>query len=467
MIKNKLSSVVFLLVTVIVFINVLQFLWVYHSYKTTKDQYKDLLNRALHVAALDYTQWKVRVYEDYLEKNTEVIVSPPPKEAASGSAKITRKPSAAKTFSFTTTIKTLPDQYKRLYKAEHRDPYAFEARLFDSLFKRQLVKNDIRASFIIDTFQLKDDLGTVANHAVLHNKYPVQTESIRLNVFSKLGIRASVKNYPQYILKNILFILVLSLLAIIAANLFLFYTLKKTSKEKKSREIRDDFLSNITHEIKTPIAIINSAIDTLLYHTGLDNKEKAMKYLHTSKKEIQHLNNMVDTLMDAAIDKELPIGQLGSIDIIQLVNTILDKYTLLYGSEISINYTPLENKKKVAIDQLHFPNALNNIIENAIKYSDKPARIEITSSVTEEVCEISIKDNGVGIPARYQDVIFEKFFRVPDSSYRQGYGLGLYYTKKVVESHKGIIAVQSRTGAGTEFIIKIPVAHDKNITTGR
>ena len=247
----------------------------------------------------------------------------------------------------------------------------------------------------------------------------------------------------------------------ILSIIFLYYkTVKILIRQKKVAEIKNDLINNITHEFKTPISTIAIAAEAL-QEPGL-NKDKAAidKYSSMIEEENDRLKNMVDSLLNTAL---LDNGEYSlekrEIDIHTLIQNLVSRNKLrLETANAEIILELFADNHQVIADQHHFTNIVNNIIDNAIKYSGEQPLIKISSVNTNDGISISISDNGIGIDKHQQKKIFDTFYRVPTGNIQdvRGYGIGLSYVKKLVKAHDGTITVVSKLNKGTTFNLYLP-----------
>jgi len=234
----------------------------------------------------------------------------------------------------------------------------------------------------------------------------------------------------------------------------LFYLLKIIKKQKELAEIKNDLISNITHEFKTPIATISTAIEAIENFNVIDDKAKTKKYLSMSNIQLKKLHQMVEKLLETAtLDSENLMLKKDTIDIVELINKITTKHQLL--TEKKITFSSNITDKTITVDAFHFENAISNLIDNAIKYGGE--KIEINFNVILNSIEILIADNGTGIEKNQEDKIFDKFYRIQKGNKHdvKGFGIGLYYTKKIIEKHQGVIQLTSNN-QNTIFKIILP-----------
>lgn len=232
-------------------------------------------------------------------------------------------------------------------------------------------------------------------------------------------------------------------------------------KQKNTNEMKNDFINNMTHEFKTPIASISLA-SQMLQDEGVGKTPATLQYISKIiHDETKRLSLQVEKVLQMAMfEKEKSTLKLTEIQINGLLKDIASTFALKVtktGGEIT---TYLNAKYDMAlIDEVHFTNIIYNLMDNALKYSDKPLLLKIlTTNNKENNLVIEVEDNGIGIKKEYQKRIFEKFYRVPTGNLHnvKGFGMGLAYVKKIVTDHKGTIRVESEPNIGTKFTIIIP-----------
>lgn len=242
---------------------------------------------------------------------------------------------------------------------------------------------------------------------------------------------------------------------------FFAYTLFVIFKQKRLSDIQRDFINNMTHEFKTPIATIAVSTDLITNPKIFDNKDKLLNYAHIIKNQNTRLKNQIEKVLQMAkMEKEKLKLNKEAIDLHELIVETIESFTLRRSEETEIK-TKLSLEAQnpfIEADSVHLTNIIYNLLDNAIKYTETTPLIQITTK-TENNCVIfSIQDNGIGISKEYQRKIFDKFFRVPTGNVHnvKGFGLGLNYVKVVVRAHKWKIDLNSDLGKGSKFSIKIP-----------
>jgi signal transduction histidine kinase len=263
-----------------------------------------------------------------------------------------------------------------------------------------------------------------------------------------------------WVANKIMYKAVISVLLILVLVFSFRYLIKIIKQQKQLAEIKDDFIDNLTHEFKTPIATISAAIEGMQKFNALDDKEKTNRYLEISKNELTRLNDMVTKLLNISVyDKNNLTLTLHNIDMAGLFDEIvsMEKFRAIKPVKFTVDID--DSVKQIPADPLHFKNALINLVDNAVKYSKESVSINISGTKEKGFARFSVKDNGIGIPSTEIKNVFEKFYRVPtgDMHNIKGSGLGLSYVRSVIEAHGGSISVNSEINVQTEFIISIPL----------
>jgi two-component system, OmpR family, phosphate regulon sensor histidine kinase PhoR len=242
-----------------------------------------------------------------------------------------------------------------------------------------------------------------------------------------------------------------------------FYVLyKNLLAQQRLMELKNDFISNVTHELKTPVATVSVAIEALRNFNAMDDRKKSAEYLEIAKNELDRLTLMTDKILKTTVfENQGILVENERVDMNTLLLHVLNSLKLLMNNRRIIHsYTKEGDVFTVIGSGAHLTNVLYNLIDNALKYSQDGSKLEITLRERENDVVLSIKDEGIGIPEEYREKIFEKFFRVPTGDVHnvKGYGLGLSYVMSVIKSHNGSIGVESAEGIGSKFIITLPRA---------
>ena len=254
-------------------------------------------------------------------------------------------------------------------------------------------------------------------------------------------------------------ILLSTLLIIIVLSYAFYFLIKTVIRQRTLEEMKTDFVNNITHELKTPIAAAYSATDTLLNFKQGDDKEKRDKYLRMCLEQLSHLSGLVEQILSMSMErrKSLALNK-EDIEIKPLISNVIEQHNLKAVKDVEYTVSVLPENLTVCADRIHFHNILSNLIDNAIKYSPDKAVVELDVFKEAESVVISVKDRGMGISSENLNHIFKQFYRVPHGNIHnvKGYGLGLFYVKSMVEKHNGEITVESSLNRGSTFTIKMP-----------
>lgn len=249
-------------------------------------------------------------------------------------------------------------------------------------------------------------------------------------------------------------------LIVLLVFLFFGFSLSIILKQKKLSEVKNDFINNMTHELKTPIATIGLSSETLLKNDFSSDPEKVKRYASIIHKENKRLENQVERVLNVAkLDKEHVVLKKSTISIHELLEEVRDNFEFNQeekGGTITLSMDAVDDS--IRADEVHISNVLFNLIDNAIKYTTETPLIKIRTRNESKYLVIEIEDNGIGIKREDLSQIFEKFFRVHTGNRHdvKGFGLGLYYVKLIIESHKGKVEVKSTMDKGTTFIISLP-----------
>lgn len=237
----------------------------------------------------------------------------------------------------------------------------------------------------------------------------------------------------------------------------MFYLLHIINNQKQLSEIKNDLISNITHEFKTPIATISVALESLQNFGGLENPKKTKLYLDTSTQQLSKLQLMVEKLLEtAALDKREYELDLHNINISNLLEKTVRKQQHLhtnYQYHLNISSPNIYYK----VDEFHFENALNNLLDNAVKYGNSQVFIDLKHKNNE--ITLTISDDGNGMKKQHKNKVFEQFYRIPTGNTHtiKGFGIGLYYCKSIIEKTGGTIRIEGLKN--NTFTIKLPHEH--------
>ncbi|MES2811001.1 MAG: HAMP domain-containing sensor histidine kinase [Bacteroidota bacterium] len=266
-----------------------------------------------------------------------------------------------------------------------------------------------------------------------------------------------------FLISDLVGIAILAMLFTTIIIVAYYSALKQLNTQRHISEIKTDFINNMTHEFKTPIATINLALDAIKNPKVIDDKEKVHRYLQMIKEENKRMHAQVENVLRISkLEKrELDIKK-ENCNINDIIEEAIEHVSLIVEDREGVIKTNLKAPKtSVLLNDVHFTNVLVNILENAVKYSLEKPVIDISTENIKNFILIKVKDNGLGISKIAQKKIFDKFYRehTGDIHNVKGHGLGLAYVKRIVDDHHGEVMVESEKGKGSTFIIKLPLIY--------
>ncbi|PRX57820.1 sensor histidine kinase [Flagellimonas meridianipacifica] len=304
----------------------------------------------------------------------------------------------------------------------------------DSLLNQDLKQKEIDLAYQLNHFEDDSLLNSFSRGNA--KKYAITTVSKSNYLLDYQKLELKHNNPVLSVLKKSLMGIVLSFLLSGCIVYSLFYLLRTIKKQKQLSEIKNDLISNITHEFKTPIATVSTAIEGIKNFNALRDTQKTEKYLEISQQQLKKLNSMVEKLLETAtLDNDRIELEKEPHDLVALLDNVLDRLKLITDKELAFKSN--SNKLIKEIDAFHFENVITNLLDNAVKYGGN--RIELALNSTIDQIEITVSDDGKGIPKQQRDKIFDKFYRIPMGNRHdvKGFGIGLYYSKKIIEKHAG------------------------------
>lgn len=254
---------------------------------------------------------------------------------------------------------------------------------------------------------------------------------------------------------------VASSVLILLVVVFFSYAIAIILRQKRLSEVKTDFINNMTHELKTPISTIAISSEMLLRDDVKNDEERRNQYATIIRHENDRLKNQVERVLQVAtLSPEALKVQREPIDMHEVIQEALAALEVhLEDREGKIGRQLQAKEVWVNGDRVHLTNLVHNLLDNAMKYTDKTPKISITTRNKANWIELVVADNGIGIDSRHIKMIFDKFFRVPTGNVHdvKGFGLGLFYVKTVVEAHGGQVSVKSERGKGSQFTVRLPL----------
>ena len=323
--------------------------------------------------------------------------------------------------------------------------------VMDSVLYNQLSNRFIYPEFLcVEVVNSNDSV--ICGNPKFKGESGLDSFSFNINPDEGIYYKAYMTPMTRHIFREMSGVIVTVFLLMVAFSLAFWYLFRTVSRLRTIEEMKDDFVSNMTHELKTPIAIAYSANDALLNYDTTNDPDKKTKYLTIANKQLKRLGELVENILAMSMERRKTMKlRPEAIQLREFVEEIATAQRMRGDKDITINVNVADNIV-VEADRTHLANVLNNLIDNAIKYSDESVEISISGDNN----ELSVTDNGIGIPSKSIPFLFNKFYRVPHGNRQdvRGYGIGLYYVKSILDKMGWDIEVKSSVGEGSAFTIK-------------
>jgi two-component system, OmpR family, phosphate regulon sensor histidine kinase PhoR len=335
-----------------------------------------------------------------------------------------------------------------------------DASLLEFLLRSEFEKRSLGADFEYGIYDCSSERMVYGNYVALKTAKEKNT-SKTLPRWSSYGYYFGVQfpNREAHLI-NHMGIWSFSSAVLLLVIIFFGYTLFVIMKQKRLSEIQKDFINNMTHEFKTPISTIAVSTEVLKDPAILQQPERLLNYTGIIERENARLKQQVERVLQVArLDKENFGLKKEFIDIHHLIHDAVKNTSIaLQERKGTVNYDLRAINCEMAVDKLHVTNAIQNLLDNAIKYCKTIPDITIKTSNELKRIVIEVRDNGIGISSENQKRIFQKFFRVHTGNVHdvKGFGLGLSYVKTIVEVHGGDVKVESELGKGSVFRVYLP-----------
>lgn len=342
--------------------------------------------------------------------------------------------------------------------------------LMDSLLRNEFVQNGISLpfSFAVRPYQQPEMLFSTAN---------VKPEDWEKNAYQSVlfpgaGPLSSGILYvyfpdkQKYVFEKTGAMMTGSVALVLVVMMCFYIAVSTIIRQKKLSDIKNDFINNMTHELKTPISTIGLAVDMAMEKSAGTGEKGAVRYMEIIGNENRRLGAQVERVLQMAqMDRgslELRKEMVSIHDLIEKALNSLSVQIEKLNGELSLDYQA--GYEEVNADPVHLTNVIYNLVDNAIKYSSGPPEISIATKNVDEGISLSVSDKGIGLTKEHISRIFDRFYRVPTGNLHdvKGFGLGLSYVKKIVEEHQGTVSVSSTIGKGAIFTIWLPFATAPN-----
>jgi len=321
----------------------------------------------------------------------------------------------------------------------------YTVKEIDTLFKEQLAARGISVDYAFFKF----------------NRYARPLGLVKRICNCEVLIHFYQKNLNTYLFGQLAYLLIpsfLFLLMIIGGFSLLIYTV---NKQKRLLVIKNDFINNLTHELKTPVFSISLIAKVFKESLKQNRTEKLGEYLSLLEKENTKLKGHIDKVLElASLENGKYNLQKEPCDFHDIINDAIAGFALkIETQQGKLNKTFQAVSTQLSLDKTHFKNVIQNLLDNAIKYSNGKPEISILTKSDQQKLSIAVSDNGMGIAPEHQKHLFDKFYRVTTGNIHhvKGFGLGLSYVKYIVEAHGGSISVNSKKNEGATFLMEFPL----------
>lgn len=343
--------------------------------------------------------------------------------------------------------------------------------LLDKYLKQEFEERGINIFYNYGIFEnTSNSFIAYNNHYVFPQENQIEFSSLKntkyqvnlfpTDIYSPGVLSITFPGKERYIWAGLWNILLLSLLFIAVILGCFAYTITVIFRQKKLSEMKTDFINNMTHEFKTPIATISLAADSITNASIISNPDKVKRFADIIKQENKRMNGQVEKVLQMAlIERDTLKLNFTSIDLHEVINQAVGNIALqVEKKEGSVASDLRAERPMIEGDANHISNIINNLLDNANKYSPEKPEIVVSSRNVSNGVEITVSDKGIGMTKEAKKKIFEKFYRVHTGNLHdvKGFGLGLAYVKAMVTAHKGSIDVKSEPNKGSSFIIFLP-----------
>lgn len=363
----------------------------------------------------------------------------------------------------TGNMDVFPDEDSKEYYLRNFTTQIFTSEEIDDIITQSLRKYNIKDSFQFSITNIfRSSIAASPGYKPEYQANAVEVVLTTDKATYKETLYLFINEDRNYILSSMGWMIIASVIFTIIIISAFTLTVRTLFTQKKLSEIKSDFINNMTHELKTPLATISLAIDALTNEKVIHDTDKIKYYSAMIKDENKRMNKQVEKILQAArIEKQDIKLNLQEIDAHEVIKKIADNLLLqIQERNGKLNLKLDAAKHKVEADDVHFSNIIFNLLDNAIKYSKDNPEIEIETAVFNDMLAIRVKDNGIGMNRETQMRVFEKFYRAHTGNLHnvKGFGLGLSYVKAITEAHNGKVRVESTLGKGSTFTIFIPLA---------
>lgn len=445
---KKLFSLITVLITIsLIGIIVIQYSWLKNITKIQSDRVADLVERA-----------EYEVVELLVEEKMQYVPNLPADVLPEGAQEQIREMLANHTLADQFSVQDVTRKIEKSFADNGLKNAKFQFAVFSN-------SNSTGVDMASPDFERQYELATKdsVNYAI-HNWPLVNlTSDEMMSVIPDERLVLITYDMGDFVMQSVGWMIGVAIfftLIIIAA---FYVTIRTILTQKKLSEMKTDFINNMTHELRTPLATISIAVDTLRNEKIIGNREQLLAIGQVIKTENARMNTQVEQILQAAqLDVNQVLKDKRDLNVHEVLQRIEAKFALQVAEkQAKVTYHMNAEQDLVSGHPVHFVNMISNLVDNALKYAkeDIPPEIEVTTFNKKNRIVLTVKDNGIGMSKETLSRIFDKFYRAHTGDVHnvKGFGLGLNYTRKMVEAHEGTIEVASNVGSGSTFTISLPL----------
>lgn len=457
--KLNLGQIKTLIILILLAIIAGQGMWVYNMYGAYRAQLSLALNASIETAVLREGSGR------YEQVGGTIVQSKSPRAYGQDTTRYITKTIHTEDTTFQATFDRFdPNSDFKMFQFLIKDELPVNLSNLDSILRLELAA---RKFLLSQTYVEYLDLNT---NEVINTSYTSASKSqgfiasgiVVMDIFKSIGIKAYAQSPTYAILRLMAFQLGLSVILITICTGFLFMIIRTFFWKEKEEIMRQDSVNAMTHEFKRPISSALAQASLIPYYLNKEEDGKVQQYATNIMLELNKLTSYTERVQKLSNNSKEHIHLTKiDIDIRDFFQSIAKKYTNTHDTDnktVTIRLDITASRTHIAADLLHFSNMIENLIENAIKYSSSNLMIDISIRDRTDSWKISIKDNGFGIPPKEIAQVFDRFYRGAAKEVQRsaGFGLGLTYVKALAEAHGGTIEVESKFGEGSEFVLYLP-----------
>lgn len=458
--RSKHLYIQLLIVFVSALITVNQIVWITNMYHLHKKELKDYANQGAIQAAFMEISERAELLGGFKVFSTNLS------ESNDTSRYIEKRIRTVDTTYVLTIDKQDPTSMYKIIQLVLKDEMPIDLIKLNSFFKKELSERYVIKNTYFDYLDIKANKVIKSDKPKHASSNYLQTDTIKLDIISSIGVIGYIEVPSSVLLNKMGYQLALSIFLILIGGGCLIYLGRSFVLQWKLERLRQESVNSMTHEFKRPISSAVAMVSLIPFYVEKNDMSKVATYANNTIIELNKLTAYTERIQQISNNEKANVllNKVG-VEIEPLLQSIKERYSDTENSMKKVNVqTEVHTKNKfLFVDVLHFSNVLDNLVENAIKYSNSIVNINVDVADTNGGVKISVKDDGLGISTFDLKYIFDRFYRSNRKELKRktGFGLGLTYVKSMVEAHGGSISVTSKMNKGSEFIILLNEHNEK------